>query len=88
MKRLFRIAASLLAAATIGIWVVLGTNTGWTKNRVQKIHIDEVTGIEHPIWQEKWIPGVDFLAVGLACSAALLLGSVLKRQYKPRTEPS
>ena len=82
MKRLMRIASALFAAATVGTWVVFGMNTGWTKDSVQEKRIDAVTGIEQIVWTGKWVPGVDFLAAGLACSAGLLIGSSAVRAKK------
>lgn len=82
MKRLFLLASPAIGLAVIATWVALGANTGWTKNRVQETHIDEITGIEHAIWTERWVPGVDFLAVGLACSAVLLIASLAIRARK------
>jgi hypothetical protein len=86
IQRLIRIAAPVVAGFTLGLWLVLGANMGFTKNQVQEIHTDEITGIEHVVWRETWIPGVDFLAVGLACSAGLLLGSFALRKKKQRTD--
>jgi len=79
MKRWFRIAAFVIAATTLGLWAALGAHTGWSKNRVQEMRTDDVTGLEQPIWRETWIPGVDFVGVGLACSGCLLVASLLIR---------
>jgi len=83
MKRLFFFAAPAVALATIALWAALGANTGWTKNRVQETHTDEITGIEHAVWTERWVPGVDFVAVGLACSAGLMIASFAIRSRRP-----
>jgi hypothetical protein len=82
MKRLILLAALAVAIATTAIWAAFGANTGWTKNRVPEMQTDEITGIEHTVWTERWVPGVDFLAVGLACSAGLLIASVAIRPRK------
>ena len=79
MKRLLLIASPAVALVVLATWAALGANTGWTKNRVQQTHTDEITGIEHAVWTERWVPGVDFLAVGLACSAGLLIASLALR---------
>jgi hypothetical protein len=82
MKRLLLFASPAVALTVVAIWAALGANTGWTKNRVQETHTDEITGIEHAVWTEQWVPGLDFLAVGLACSAGLLIASLAIRTRK------
>jgi hypothetical protein len=82
MKRLFLFTSPAVALVVIAMWVALGANTGWTKDRVQETRTDEITGIEHTVWSERWVPGVDFLAVGLACSAGLLIASLAIRTRK------
>lgn len=82
MKRLLLSASPAVALATIALWAALGANTGWTKNRVQETHTDAITGIEHAVWTERWVPGVDMVAVGLACSAGLLIASFAIRKRK------
>lgn len=75
MKRALQILSAALAVVVIAIWLVQGANTRWTKNRVQVIAIDPVTEIEAPVWQDKFLPGVDFLGGGLAVAAGLLIAS-------------
>ena len=82
MKRLLRIASPILAVAITGTWAALGMNTGWTINKIPTRQTDTVTGIDHTVWTEKWVPGVDFLAAGLACSAALLIASIPRKPKK------
>lgn len=77
MKRLLRILALVIFVVSAAIWAVRGANTGWTKDRVQETRIDEITGINHVVWHDTWLPGLDFLAAGLACSAGLLIASAL-----------
>jgi hypothetical protein len=83
MKRLLLIATAAVAIVTLAVWAALGVNMGWTKNRVQEMHTDEITGIEHAVWHERWVPGLDFVAVGLACSSGLLIASLATRRRKP-----
>jgi hypothetical protein len=65
MKRTFRIIAAVLVVGAIAFWVAAGANRGWTKTRVPKKVVDEVTGLEGIQWQDKFIPGVDFLGAAL-----------------------
>lgn len=65
MKRTFRIIAAVLVVGAIAFWVAAGANRGWTKTRVPKKVVDEVTGLEGIQWQDKFVPGVDFLGAAL-----------------------
>ena len=65
MKRTFRIIAAVLVIGAIAFWVAAGANRSWTKTRVPKKVVDEVTGLEGIQWQDKFVPGVDFLGAAL-----------------------
>ncbi|MFZ0826544.1 MAG: hypothetical protein WAO02_03895 [Verrucomicrobiia bacterium] len=70
MKRILRIIAAMLVAGAVVFWVATGANCGWTKTHIPIKTVDSVTGLEGIRWQEKFVPGVDFLG-------AALLGSVI-----------
>ena len=80
MKRAIQIAAAILAVATVSLWLAKGASRGWTKNRVQVKTIDPVTEIEQVEWQNKFLPGVDFLGGGLMAGGALFVGSLFIRK--------
>ena len=71
MARLLRILAVLVIVGTIMAWAVLGANRGWTKTKVQVLQVDPVTEIEFATYQDKFLPGVDFLAAGVGIGLAL-----------------
>jgi hypothetical protein len=74
MRKKIRIASLLLAMVVLCLWFFSGRNTGWTKNKVfQPVH-DPVTGIDGSVEVKKFIPGIDFLGIGLGL-AALQFGS-------------
>jgi hypothetical protein len=73
VKKTLRILAVILVLASAGFWLASGANRGWTKTSVPVKTLDEVTGIEGITYQKKFVPGVDFLAVGIA-AAVLLTG--------------
>lgn len=72
MKGILRILAVLVFLGGIGFWFVAGANTGWTKNRVEKRTVDEVTGIEAVAYEDRFVPGVEFLG-GVAVGAGTLV---------------
>ena len=72
--RTVRMTALLLAVAALVTWVSTGANRGWTKTSVPKKTVDEVTGIVGEVYEERFVPGVDFLgAAALVC--AILFGA-------------
>lgn len=78
-----RVAAGM-AAGSLLLWLVLGANVGWTKTTVTKWHKDPVTELEGPVYEPRFQPGVDLLAVSLLAAAAVFAASL----FAPRTAPS
>lgn len=74
MRTLARILAVALLLGAVGFWVWAGANRGWTKTSVPVKTLDEITGIEAITYQERFVPGVDFL--GAAGVGALGLAAV------------
>ena len=73
MKKIFRILAAVLMLGALAFWMAAGANRGWTKTRVPTKVADPVTGLEGIHWQDKFVPGVDFLAAAVL-GAGLLAG--------------
>lgn len=84
MRRTIRILALLIALGGLGYWAAAGANSGWTKNRVEKRTVDEVTGIEAVTFEDRFVPGVDFLG-GVAVGAGTLIGIsfLFRKKQKP-----
>ncbi len=86
MKRVIQILAAVLVVVIVGFWLVKGANLGWTKNRIQVMTVDPITEIESPTWQDKFVPGLDFLGGGLAVAGVLAAGSLfIRKQTKQQT---
>jgi hypothetical protein len=71
MRTFLRIAALLLALGVTAFWFFGGPNPGWTKNSVTHMVKDPVTEIEGPVYEKRFVPGIDFLGGGLLASAVL-----------------
>jgi hypothetical protein len=65
VKIVLRTALLIGIAGIAGFWFLSGANTGWTKTSVATIAVDPITEISYPVWQNQFVPGVDFLAVGV-----------------------
>jgi hypothetical protein len=59
----------LCAVCTIAFWLLCGTDRGWSKTSLAIKKTDEITGIEYPVLEKRFIPGIDFLGAGLLGSA-------------------
>lgn len=71
MKRTLQAFAALLAVGVTATWLLTGAHRGWTKTSVQKMTLDEITGIESPSYDKRFVAGVDFLGAGLLGAGVL-----------------
>ena len=81
MRKLLQVIALLLALGVLGEWIFRG-RTGWTHNTETRFVTDPVTGIDGPVEEKKFTPGVDFLAGGLAVASVLGGASFLFQKQK------
>jgi hypothetical protein len=70
-RRILRSVALALFLMSALFWLARGANRGWTKTSVQSKTLDPTTGIEGINYQERFVPGVDFLAGSAALTFAL-----------------
>ncbi len=82
MRTGLRVAALIIALAVTVFWCFGGPNLGWTKNRVSHKEKDPVTELEVDRYEERFVPGIDFLGGGLAMAAVLAGTSFLFRKPK------
>ncbi len=84
MKRALQMLAGIIPLVVVIIWTTKGANNVWTKNKVTETKIDPVTELSYPVTHDKFVPGLDFLGVGLFSSAAL---AVVARFIRTNKEP-
>lgn len=87
MRNALRTIAVILVLASAGFWLVAGANRGWTKNRVEKKTLDEVTGIEGVTYEKKLVPGLDFLGAAIV-GAGILAGASFLLRNKNKSQPA
>lgn len=70
--RALRGAAAAIFLAGIGVWAFGGARIGWTQTSTVTMQRDDITGIDYPVRQAGFVPGVEvpLLATGLALALA------------------
>ena len=82
MKKALLVTALGIALGGIATWLATGAHRGWSKTSVQTLQVDEVTGIETPVYEERFVAGVDFLGAALLGAGALAASSLFFRKPK------
>lgn len=78
-RRLARYAALAVAVGTLSFWAVKDGRLGWSQDRVPVTQKDEITGIDYVTYENRFVPGIDTLGLGLGISAGLFAVSFLFR---------
>lgn len=74
LRTSLRLIAAVCLVGVIAFWLALGADKGWTKTSVATQKTDEITGIEYPVFENRFVPGLDFLVAG--CVGSILLAAV------------
>jgi hypothetical protein len=88
VKTVSRIAALCLLAATLAVWGATGANRGWTKTSAPVTFLDEVTGLEGIVYEERFQPGLDFVGAALLGTGLLFGISCFLRNPRRIDKPS
>lgn len=79
-----RVLALFVGLGAVATWLATGAHRGWTKTSVEKKTIDEVTGIEGISYENRFVPGIDFLGAAML-GAGGLTGISFLFQNKPKS---
>jgi hypothetical protein len=74
---LLRAIAVLSAVAIIACWLSLGAHMGWSQARVPIHKTDPTTESTLTEYEERFMPGLDFLGAGLLGAAAIFALTLL-----------
>lgn len=85
MKMVVRVFALVLLIATVGIWTGLGGRLGWTQTSVPEKRVDPVTGIDFVEYRKGFVPGVEFLTLGVG-GAILIFAATLFVRITPKDQ--
>jgi len=84
MRLALRGIALLVMVAAVLWWAAAGGHRGWSKTSVKILTLDPITGIESPTYEDRFVPGVDTLALGAAAAVMVFGASFLVRRGAPR----
>ena len=70
-----------MAVVVMAIWFFGGPNFKWSKSKVGHQEKDPVTEIEVTVYEDRFVPGIDFLGAGLVVSGLMSTASWF---FKPR----
>jgi len=82
-RLILRILALVLILASTVFWISTGSHTGFSKDRVEIPQVDPITQIEYVDYEERFVLGVEYLA--LACGlgvTSLGLSFAFRRKAK------
>ena len=83
MRTKLRVAALIIALIIFAFWFFGGPNLGWTKTSVARTEKDPVTEIEKIVYENRFVPGIDFLFGGLALAALLSASAFFVKKDGP-----
>jgi hypothetical protein len=83
-RPLLRSLAGLTVLGATAYWWFAGAHRGWSMHRVPVPAVDEITGLEYVLYEDRFVPGVEYLA-GAVVVALLLhgLSFLFRSTYQP-----
>jgi hypothetical protein len=81
-RKLLRIAALIVLLGAVGGWIASGARVGWTQTSITELKTDEITGIEYPVRQPAFVPGLEVPVAGVLLAAGLAGLSLLARRAR------
>lgn len=79
ISRTLRWAALAILFSGFALWAANGARVGWTQTSLVTMQHDEITGIEYPVRQSAFLPGVEFPLLAIATALACIGWSVRRR---------
>lgn len=81
---LLRGAGVLIALFVFCFWAAKGYHRGWSQNSVPVNQIDPITEIEYTTYEDRFVPGVDYLGAGISLGALIFAATFFgRRSPKP-----
>ncbi len=83
LRKFLRPLSGLLLVGTLGFWAWAGAHRGWSMDRVPSIQVDEFTGIEYTVYEDRFVPGLEIVAAGVAASG-VIFGLTFLPLFRPK----
>ncbi len=80
-RRSFRLVALATFIGCVGFWGAKGARIGWSQHQVPIQEVDEVTGLDYVRYEDRFVPGLEWLAGGCAVAVLLFGASFLFRSH-------
>ncbi|TLD70751.1 hypothetical protein FEM03_10600 [Phragmitibacter flavus] len=71
MRPILFLLSALIATGSTLFWFLKGAHLGWTRTTVQVDKYDEILELTYPTFEDRFLPGIDFLAAALIASLVL-----------------
>ena len=82
-RLVFRILALVLILVSTAFWISTGSHTVFSKDRVEIPQVDPITQIEYVDYEERFVMGVEFLALAYGLGVTSFgLSFVLRQKAK------
>jgi hypothetical protein len=79
---LLRGAGVLIALFVFCFWAAKGYHTGWTQNQVPVTRLDPVTEIEFITYEDRFVPGLDYLGGGVVVGTVIFAVTFFRRRSR------
>lgn len=70
LRLVLRVLALTLVVGSSAFWLSTGSHTGFSKNRVEIPKVDPITQIEYVDYEERFVMGVEYLALAYGLGIA------------------
>jgi hypothetical protein len=77
---LLRGAGVLIALFVFCFWAAKGYHRGWSQNSVPVKQLDPITEIEYITYEDRFVPGVEYLGGGIAFGALIFSATFFGRR--------
>jgi len=88
VRRVLQFGSLAIVFGAAALWLFTGANRGWTKTSEPRKMLDEVTGIEGITYEERFVPGLDFLGGALLGGGILAGASLVFRKPSTPNRPT
>ena len=84
-RRSLRWTSLAIVCAAIGFWAGKGAHTGWSMHRVPINQVDEITGIAFVTYEDRFVPGIEWLGGGLGLAVLVFAVSFFFRSQPAKS---